>query len=119
MNYELYQSDNVTPIAIAQPGHATWEDAELGTFASGSPRLSRYRTVRWVYAELSAAEYGVFIANRPASGVMTFKTFRPAVGGSPASYVKVSGIMAPPNTGRFTDGYYHNVDIVWTRVETV
>lgn len=118
-NFELYQPDNTTPIAVAQPRHATWEEQQLGSFANGAPRVSRYRRVEWRYDRLSAAEYQVFVQNRPASGALQFKTFVQPIGGTAASYVKCSGVMRRINSGRFVDGEYLGITVVFERVEIV
>ncbi len=118
-NYELYQEDGTTPITIPQPQHSSWDQPTIGTYADGSIRRAHYAAVRWRFPRLTATEYEVFSANRPASGLMTFKTFIPANGASPASYAKCTGVMAPLNTGRLVEGEYLGVEITWSRVEPV
>ena len=118
-NYELYEPDNTTPIAIPQPKRSTWEVPQLGTFANGAPRVGRYARVVWSYPLMTSAQREVFTANRPDDGIMQFKTFRPGVGGSPSDWVKCAGVMELINTGAERDGEWFGISVVWARVEVV
>lgn len=118
--FELYTPPaNTVAIAIPQPRRATWERTVLGAFADGSARVGRYVAVTWQFAPMSESDYQVFIENRPASGAMQFKTFRQAVGGTAAQWVKCAGVMEPVMSGVLQDGMYLGVQIVWKRVATV
>lgn len=119
MNYQLYEDDNTTPIAIPQPIYATWETTPLDAFTNGVRRVSRYRRVRWEFPRMSSAEYLTLVANRPDSGVMQFKTFRGAVGASPGDWVQCAGIMEPIVSGNEHEGEIHGVYVEWSRVEAV
>ncbi len=119
MIYEIYESDNVTPIAIAQPIYSSWETTALAPFADGTPRVAKYRRVEWRFDRLTPAEYQVLIANRPADGRINFKTFRQAVGGTPAQWVKCSGIMGWVVSGTEHEGEYHGVSVAFTRAVPV
>lgn len=118
-NFELYQPDNTTPIAIAQPRRTTWEREAAGRFAGGSPRMAHYARVVWQFPRLTPAEYQIFIQNRPASGVMQFKTWEQPIGGAAAQYVKCSGVMEPITSGHLVEGEYLGTQITWTKVATV
>lgn len=118
-SFELYQSDNITPIAIAQPRRATWEVAQVGRFADGSPRTARYVRVVWSYPRLTEAQRQVFVANRPADGAMQFKTWRDAAGATPAGYVQCAGILEPITSGQLVQGEWVATQVVWTKVEVV
>ena len=119
-DFELYQDDDVTPIAIARPRRATWEREQVDRRADGTPRLAKYARVVWDFAPLVESQYQVFIANRPDDGAMTFKTYRQAVGGTPAAFVQCAGIMEPVASGmRRSDGLIHGVQITWLMVEEV
>lgn len=66
---------------------------------------------------MTAAEYLQFVVNRPASGIMQFKTFIQPTGGTAATWAKCSGVLQRINSGRFVDGEYLNVTIEWVKVE--
>lgn len=122
-NYELMAPDNVTPIsspaATPQPIYASWESAIIGRFASGRPRLSAYVQVEWRFDRLSAAEYQTLIQNRPADGLITFKTFVQAHGGTAGAWVKASGYMDPILSGTEHEGEYYGVFVRFERVVQV
>lgn len=122
-NYELYAPDGVTPIsspaATPQPIYASFESRQIGVFANGSPRLSAYRRVEWRFGRLTATEYQTLIANRPDDGVLNFKTWRQAVGATPAQYVKCAGVMGPITSGTENEGEYYGVSVVFDRVLVV
>ena len=117
MNYELYEDDNTTPIAIPQPNYATWQTVMLPGYTNGVRRVSRYRSVRWEFDRMSKAEYETLTANRPDSGLMQFKTYRGAVGATPGEWVQCVGIMAPIISGNEHEGDIYGVFIEWSRVE--
>lgn len=119
MNYELYEDDNTTPIVIPQPTYATWQTVTLDAYTNGVQRVSRYRAVRWEFGRMTNDEYETLIANRPASGIMQFKTYRGAVGATPGEWVQCAGIMAPIISGNEHDGEIYGVFIEWSRVEVV
>lgn len=119
MPYQLYQADNRTPIAIPQPLRSTFETVQMGAFADGTPRVSRYKTVTWKFAPMTAAQYQTFIQNRPPDGKMWFTTWKRPTGGVAGQFVTVSGIMPETIPGVEQDGEYHGVSITWTRVVEV
>lgn len=122
-NYEIYEANGTTPIsspvATPQPLYASWESAEIGAFADGTPRQSAYRRVEWRFGPLSANQYQALIANRPANGKVAFKTFRQAVGATAAQWVKCAGVMGPVSSGVLRDGMYLGVSVAFTRVLVV
>lgn len=117
-NYELYDAA-MTPIVIPQPRRATWESVPLGTFADGTPRVSRFKLVTWQFGPLSAAEYQTFLRYRPPDGVMRFRTWKRPSGGVAAQFVTVRGVMPETIPGVEQDGEYQGVSIAWTRVVEV
>lgn len=119
MAFELFQADGTTVIPIRQPQRATWEHEPIGRFANGTPRASRFARVVWQYPRLTDAERAIFTANRPASGLMTFRTYRPPVGASPGADVKCTGVMEPITSGTWHQGEWRGVQVIWVRVEPV
>ena len=114
--YNLYQSDNVTVIATAQPANATWERTGLAPFANGTPRYAKYKRVVWQIPRMTSDQYLVFTSNRPASGAMTFKTYRPPFGATAGAWVKCTGIMREIVGGTEFEGEYYGVEITFDRV---
>lgn len=121
--YELYAPDDVTPIsspaATPQPIYASWQSAIIGRFASGKARTSAYTLVEWRFDRLTPTEYQTLIQNRPDDGLITFKTFVQAHGGTAGAWVKASGYMDPILSGTEHEGEYYGVFVRFERVVQV
>lgn len=111
-NYELYQVNGTTPVAIVQPIGADWVTATVGTFADFSERTSRYHKVIWRFAPISEAQLNIIRNARLAGGKMYFKTWREDTN----TYVKCFGVMRIV-AGVVRDGERVGVRLTWTRVE--
>jgi hypothetical protein len=111
--------DGVT-VPVRNPLSATWLQPEVGVLANGRERRALKATVTWTFPRLRAAELQQLVAYYPADGQpISFRTFRPPTGGTPAQWVLCSGVMQPVEVGAERGGFYTGVSVTFNRVQVV